>query len=383
MKHALLLLVATISSLALAEPGTPTPQPKAAAEQFGAQLERAFNGRNRFAAYSLFDMHALAIRAADYQGMTGRAREQFIRDMEIAAPGQFVSSFFTALGTRKGPVKFMRATSQFPPRSLVRFDLGDQGVMYYEFIVATNPEGLTRAVDWWQHTSGELVSMTMGGLAQMSPGGKPGMLDRLFGIEPDDSVGNQLYKVSEYQRLGKYSEALEILQQIPEPTANVRAVLSMRASMAVFANRMDEYDVALEKLAQHHSHDPAASAMLLDYYSKYRNWPKVLAILNTMEKRVGKDGVTRLLRASAYLEAGDIPNALKFAEESIELESERMDSRDLRATLLVRSGHYPEAVAAYKDIEARFGRKFTREDFDDPTNAQFVRSAAFRHWLPR
>jgi len=61
------------------------------------------------------------------------------------------------------------------------------------------------------------------------------------------------------------------------------------------------------------------------------------------------------MRANTFMLAGDMPNALQSADESVELEPDRLDSRDLRATLLVRSGRYSDAIAAYKDIETRFG----------------------------
>ena len=110
---------------------------------------------------------------------------------------------------------------------------------------------------------------------------------------------------------------------------------------------------------------------------------KVLKSIDTMEKRVGVDGVTRMLRASAYMLGNDLENALKCADEAIALESDLLAAQDTRATLLVQLGRFKEAVAAYKAMETQFGFQFTRDIFTaDPVFKQFVASPAFAAWLP-
>ncbi len=99
---------------------------------------------------------------------------------------------------------------------------------------------------------------------------------------------------------------------------------------------------------------------------------------------MGVDGVTRMLRSNAYTLTNDFTNALKYADEAVALEPDLLLAQDQRATLLVRLARFKEAVAAYRDMETRFGIRFTREIFTaDPTFETLVASAPFKAWLPK
>lgn len=387
MKHALLLIALLVATPVFAETAAPSAQQqqqRAAAEHFGARIEQALNERNKPAAIALIDMHALAERAADYQGLTGQMHSDFVAGAEKAGANALIDAYFKVLDSGKGKVKFMRATNQFPPRSLVRFDLGDHGFNYCEFIVATDSAGQVRAVDWYQLATGDLMSVTLGGIGQMFLANNAGPIEKLLGAKPQADTLAQMRRIGELQRAGKYAEALALYKNLKAPIGDARFILTARASAAMFANQLDEYDLALARMAELYSNDPGASFMLIDYYFKRQDLPKLLTTLDTVEKRVGRDGITRMLRANSYFASQDLDNALKTTEEAIALEPDRMDPYDLRATFLVSLARYPEAVAAYRDMEQRFDLTFTRDIFtSEPTFEQFVKSAAFRAWLPK
>jgi tetratricopeptide (TPR) repeat protein len=384
MKKPLLHLATwLLATCTFAETATPIQEREAVAEKFGREIAQALNDRDRAAAAGLIASHGLAERAADYQGLTGRSKTDFVGGVEKAGAESIVATFFRALDTSEGTVKYIRVTRQFPPRSLVRFDLGDRGFNYCEFVVVKDATGHARAVDWYQISTGDLMSVTLGGIGQLFAG-DPGLIERLLGARPDTTALNKLRRIGELQRAGKYSEALDVYKQLPEPIANSRIMLTARASAAIFAQRTDEYHVALEKLAQHYSSDPGAAFMLLDHYFKQQDMPKLLKAIDAVEQRVGADGITSIMRSNAYFQVKDVTNALKYAEESIRLEPDRLDPYDVRATYLVNLGRFPEAVTAYREIETRFGVKFSREIFvDEPSFEKFVASAAFRAWLPK
>lgn len=374
-----------LAASAMAQAADNAAQRRAATEKFGVEIARAFNERDRKALNAMIDLHALATRAAEYQGLTGAEEKGFVKGAEAKGLTPLVDSYFRALDTSRGKVTFMRVTSQTPPRALVRFELGNQGFNYAEYVVHIDAAGKTRAVDWFQLTTGDLMSVTLGGIGQMFSGANASLLERMFGgdhISKED-VAN-LAKIGEMYRNGKYAEALVILKSLKEPLASSRILLSARATAASYANLPDEYDAALAKLAAKYADDPAATFMLIDYHFKRQDTPKVLKSIDTMEKRVGVDGVTRMLRASAYMLGNDLDSALKSADEAIALESDLMAAQDTRATLLVQLGRFKEAVTAYKAMETQFGFEFTRDIFtSDPVFKQFVASAPFKAWLPK
>jgi tetratricopeptide (TPR) repeat protein len=385
MKPAPLWLVTLLFATCAAAQTNSTAQRRTAADSFGNEIARAFNERDSKALNSLIDLHALALRAAQYQELGSDAEQAFVRGAGIEGPPAADRDLLPRPRHQQGHVKFMRVTTQTPPRSLVRFDLGAQGFNYAEYVLHTDATGRTRAVDWYQLTTGDLMSVTLGGVGQLFTNASPGLLERMFGGEAinRDLIAN-LTRVGELYRSGKYAEALEILKKLPEPVASSRFILSARATAASYANLADEYDAALAKLAAKHSDDPATTFMLIDYHFKRQNTPKVLGAIDVMERRVGVDGVTRMLRANAYMLSNDIANALKYADEAVALEPDLLTAQDTRATLLVRLARFEDAIAAYRAMETQFGFKFTRDVFlEDPTFAPLVASPAFKAWLPK
>jgi tetratricopeptide (TPR) repeat protein len=212
-----------------------------------------------------------------------------------------------------------------------------------------------------------------------------GVLGRLFGTESVDAKAlARMRKVGELQRAGKYAEALKELRQLPDAMVNSRVLLSAQATIAQMSKDDAEYTRVLAKLAEKYSDDPATAFKLIDHYFTIKDRPKMLASIDTMEKRVGADGVTRNLRAAAYFHTGDYANTLKFADEAIQLEPDFLNGHDTRASALVGLARYDDAVAQYQGVEKQFGLAFTRDVFvSDPFFAAFAKSAAFRAWLPK
>jgi tetratricopeptide (TPR) repeat protein len=355
-----------------------------AARRFGESIATAFNERDAKLLSSLVDARGFALRTAKVQGMAPGEQEQFAAGLEKAGLSRLYESYFQSMNASNGSVKFLRVTETRPARALVRLDLGANGNDYFEFMLETR-EGRTRAVDWFVLSSGELVSVTIGSVAQMFTTTDAGLLGRLFGTDRVDAKSlAQLRKVGELQRAGKYAEALAQIRQLPDAMANSRVLLSAQATIAQMSKNDAEYTRVLATLAEKYSDDPATAFKLIDHYFTIKDRPRMLASLDTMEKRVGADGVTRNLRAAAYFATEDYANTLKHADEAIRLEPELMNGHDTRASALVGLARYADAIAQYQSLEKQFGLAFARDVFvSDPFFAGFVKSAAFRAWLPK
>lgn len=354
-----------------------------AARRFGESIATAFNKRDEKLMSSLIDVRGFGLRTAKVQGMTPADQEQFATGLQKAGLSQLFTGYFQSMNASNGSARFLRVTETRPARALVRLDLGANGNDYLEFVLETR-DGRTRAVDWFVLSSGELVSVTIGSVVQMFTTSDAGLLGRLFGVERVDAKSvTRLRKAGELQRAGKYTEALSEIRQLPEALANSRALLSAQASMAQMSKNDAEYTRVLATLAEKYSDDPATAFKLIDHYFTIKDRPKMLASLDTMEKRVGADGVTRNLRAAAYYATADYTNTLKYADEAIRLEPDLVSGHDTRCSALVGLGRYAEAVAEYQSLEKRFELKFTRDVFTaDPLFAKLVASPAFRGWLP-
>jgi len=355
-----------------------------AARRFGEAIVGALNERDGKRMATLVDVRGFGLRTAKVQGMKPVEQEQLVAGLEKAGLSTLFANYFQALDASNGSAKFLRVTETRPARALVRLDLGTNGNDYLEFVLETR-EGRTRTVDWFVLSSGELVSVTIGSVAQMFTTSDAGVLGRLFGTERVDAQSlARMRRVGELQRAGKYAEALKELRQLPPAMADSRVLLSAQATIAQMSKNDAEYTRALAKLAEKYSDDPATAFKLIDHYFTIKDGPKMLASIDTLERRIGTDGVTRNLRAAAYFRTDDYANTLKYADEAIHLEPDLMNGHDTRASALVGLARYADAIAQYQSVEKQFGLEFTRDVFaSDPFFAGFVKSAAFRAWLPK
>src|SRR6185436_19671016 len=198
------ILFATCASAQVKEGATG----RDAAARFGESVARALNDRDDKAFASLIDLHGLAIRSARMLELGASDQESYVRGVETVGMQRMIAGYFQTMNASNGAAQFMRVTNTTPARALVRLDLGANGFDYLEYVVETR-DGRTRAVDWFQLSSGELISVTMGGLAQLFSSGDPGLVGRLFNVEKvDQTAVSKLRRIGELQRAGKYAEAL-------------------------------------------------------------------------------------------------------------------------------------------------------------------------------
>ncbi len=353
------------------------------AENFGKAIVSALNERDSQRAEPLIDMQGLGVRAARTVSESEQWQKQFASGVAQAGSSKFVAALLQNLEQTGGTVKFIKVTDTRPAGALVRLDLGDAGFDYFEFVVETKA-GRARAVDWFQMSTGELMSTSMGSIGQMFTSNDPGLIGRVLGIERVDKASLDLVrKAGELQRAGKFAESLAALQKLPAAMANTRIMLNAQASMASLAKLDDEYTKVLAKLAERYPDRPETAFRLVDHYFVMKNLPKMLQSIDAMEKRIGTDGATRTLRAAAYYVSDDFASTLKYADDAIRIEPDYVSAHDTRATALVRLGRFPEAVAQFRHTAQRFEFGYTREMFAaDPMYAKFMASPAFRAWLP-
>jgi hypothetical protein len=352
-------------------------------EKVGREIVRAFNERDEKGFLAVVDMDVLGQRVAQGMQLSPTDQKSFLEGFRRGGARNLVLTLFKALDSTQGTVRFLRVVP--PSKVLVRFDLGGQGYDYYEFIVQPDVYGGLRAVDWFQLSRGALVSQAVGALAQLMIAPSPDLLRSLFGLKTvDKAIIDQMQGISAKQREGRYAEALAEIERLPDPIANSRVMLQTRVGTASMAKLDDAYRSALGQLAQRYGDDPSAAFLLLDHYFFERQTDKILEAVTTIEKRVGVDGVTRLFRANASMMAGRYDEAVKFAQESIRLEPDLLDSYYSLAEGYLGQKRYPEAVATLSGAGAKFGLVFDRAEFaKDPRYAELMKSAAFRKWLPK
>lgn len=376
-----LLVWAVQSSIASAAGSVSDTAPEAVA----ASLVQALNQRNESAAADFLDMAALGERIGKAMTTNPAEQQQMAHALNEGNAHKLIQSYFKILDTRHGTVRLMKTTQRNGQvLALVRFDMGGNGFDYLEFILQPDSSGRYRAVDWYQLSRGELMSVNLGALVKLMADPDPDLVHRLLGTTRFDS--NQLAKlkqIGDLQRSGDYAGALATANQLPPEIADARVFLTFRVTLASLAGNKAEHQRILGVLAHKYSDDPAVAFLLIDYYFNLRQMDKALQCVVTIERRVGSDGVTNMLKANINMMTGAYAEGLALAQQAIQLEPDLKDAYYSLAMNYTGLKQYPQAIAVYKSIETRFKVKFDRQHFEhEPRLAGLVQSADFQKWMP-
>ncbi|HKR33780.1 MAG TPA: tetratricopeptide repeat protein [Steroidobacteraceae bacterium] len=355
-------------------------------EAVGAQLATIFNERKADALVAMLDMGALGARVAANVFDSERGRSEFARGFAKTAQAKtLVSDIFGQLDRSPGSAtKFMRVVTRgAEQRPLLRFDYGDSGFEYIEFVVQRDANGGVRIVDWAPLSGGELYSEVIGRMARILSDPAPGLVQTLLGIPKiDEATAKRMKAIAELRRKGDPRGAYEEMEKLPAAIADSRVMLSQRASLASEAGDDDAYRKVLARLEQLHGKDPAAAFMLLDHYYYTQDLDKVLQGITAIESRVGVDGMTEMLRANIYMMLGKHTEAVTYARKAIEVEPDMNKAYFTLAQSHVALGQFAEAVKVYTTLQKDFGYQFTKENFaQDATFTKFIDSPQFKKWL--
>lgn len=160
-------------------------------------------------------------------------------------------------------------------------------------------------------------------------------------------------------------------------------MLGLRSTLASLAGNKAEYQRILGVLAHKYSDDPGVAFLLIDYYFIQRQMDKAMQCVLTIERRVGSDGATNLMKANINMTSGAYAQGVALARQAIQLEPDLKDAYFTLAMNYVGLQQYPQAIAVYRSIARRFKVKFDRQHFEhQPRLAGLVQSADFQKWMP-
>jgi Tetratricopeptide repeat len=376
-------LLAAVAGVCLA--GVAEPEGVDEATAIGERISTAFNERQGDVLARMIDMEALAARVAATVSDNEKQQAEFARGFLMKAKsGEIVQQVFAQLDSSEGSsTKFMRVVQRGTERRpVVRFDWGNDGFEYMEFVIQRDRKGTPRILDWIPLSSGEMFSAMLGSTARLVMEA-PGVLARVFGVQRiDPETITRMKRIAELRKQGKSREAYDEMEKLPAELADSRPMLIQRASLANEFKDEASYRRMLVRLEQLHGDHPSAAFMLLDHYFYSKDLNKCLQAISAIEKQVGADGMTHLLRANIHVTMGMYADAIADAREGIRLEPDFVNSYFTLAQAHVALGQFGEAVEVYSKLEQNFGYQFARENFvADASFGKFVASPPFRKWL--
>jgi len=354
-------------------------------EAIGGQLATIFNERQVDTLSSMLDLSGLGARVAASVYDNDKGRAEFVRGfMKSAQAKTLVAEFFAQLDRAPdSAVKYMKVVRRGnESRPLLRFDYGDSGFEYLEFVVQADAKGKARIVDWAPLSGGELYSEVIGRMARILTEPAPGLIQNLLGMQQiDQATLKRMKAIAEMRRKGDLRGAFQEMEKLPAEIADSRVILVQRASLASEANDDNAYRKVLARLEKLHGNDPAAAFMLLDHYFYAKDLNKCLQAIATIESRVGVDGMTQMLRSNIYMSSGMHKEAITHASKAIDIEPEMSDPYFTLAQSHVMLGQFGEAIEIYSTLQADFGYEFSKENFaQDATFTKFIASSQFKKW---
>jgi thioredoxin-like negative regulator of GroEL len=354
-------------------------------EEIGSEIATVLNERDQQAFVRMLDLERLAYRIAATMYDSEKERQDYVRGFSSGGNADKLTRVLFAQLKNQEQVsaKFMRVVERHRDRRLlVRIDLGDMGFDYAEYVVERDALGVSKIVDWYTLSGGELISTSVGALSRLVLDPAPAFLKTLFGLQTiDQETVRRMRHISDLRVKGQFKEAYSEMDKLPPEIAGSRIILTQRVALASASGDEAMYRAALEQLAQRYADQPEAAFMLIDHHMYKQDYERCLKAIGNMEERVGVDGLTHMLRANINVLANRLDDAARSAREGVRAEPDFAGVRFTLVDILIAQEHFDEAVTEFRTLESDFGYEFSREALHaQPTYAKFVVSPAFKQW---
>lgn len=346
-------------------------------EEFGKHFATALNKKDMRVLSELFDM-------SEFARITARTVVDSQKDIDAFAKGflknpkdKLLNQMFTPVFNQDAAAKYLRVLKNNRP--LIRIDYKSNGHEYVILRVERVANNQLAVVDLFTLTSGKDMSASVGALSQLIVKPSTSMLKRLFGrADIDSKMLSTLKEVGKLRNSGKYKDAYNLVETLPEDVKYSRAIIDVSIFLAQNIND-DEYRKQLSKLEKYYGNDDTTMFILVDHYFFMHEYTKMLAALDRLIVMLGEDGALLNLKASAYISAKDFKNAKKYCKMAIQVEPQYDGAYWTLVTALTMHEEYGELIKALGMLEKQFGYSFTAKTFTgNEFYSKFVQSSEFK-----
>jgi hypothetical protein len=347
-------------------------------EEFGQSVVRTLQEGDGAGFTAFMDKETMAHRALE--GVEGS--EEFVARLRTELE-RGLSQVGTIVVRNLGPeseLSYLRThTVQGVSRVLVRIDLGDSGINYLDFFVHERPDGSWSVFDWLDYMRGQTYTESLRMAMALMLKEKPSLMSRLLGLaNVDAGSAMRIARMGKLSQQGDWEGWLEVYRTLPDHVRNSRVLLTSRIGVASAAGNEDEYLSAMSDLHANQGDDPTLSLALVDYYLLTGDYSRAYEAVDRLDEYTGGDVALTNLRAGIALYEGDNPASVRYARQAI---AQDVGYEDPYWNILVagsRAGDYEAAMEGLRELEARFGYEFTRDEL--MASEDLSRLAASEAW---
>lgn len=362
-----------------------TPAQQQAFEKFGAELAGALKKSDDVHVKRLLDTEAIADRVFDSRTdsipQVGEVRKGFVEGAGKRQGGWLGD----LLGADVKPLHFH--TRDGFPAILLRIKPKDGGVNYVDVLARPDGESF-RVVDMFGYLYATLISEEARRLiAVMIPNSGAGALASWLGVPNfDKAMLDHLQSATKMLREGRFAEALNLCQTLPEPYRSQRLffIIRLEALMALNGTGEGKHDAAykdaLRAAPNILGQDSTTDLLMIDLHFLDGNFAEADASIQRVERIIGGDPYLKVLRANTRRMMKDYDGALKLANEAQHDEPDLADAVDARITIHLERKDYRGLVAELRAFKRDFGITLDRKALDEPMYAEFVASPEFAAW---
>jgi tetratricopeptide (TPR) repeat protein len=267
--------------------------------------------------------------------------------------------------------------------ALLRLDLGEQGMNFFELELGRDAEGAVHVYDWYDYARGVEYTTNVRQLVGLASN-DPSVIESELGASGLDAasaalVGRYLKEV----RSWKLEESMATYDAMPPQLQHARPLMIQRVKAAALLDDEALRRRALAELDREHGSDPRLTLMLVDHYYYTGDREKLFGALDRMARYMGvrDPGVLNLQAGYEHL-LGEYAAAEKSARKAIEVEPSYEPPHWLLVQSLLGQAKYDDVTRNLQLIGQRFGHDFTSESFaDQPMYAEYAHSESFDAWL--
>ncbi len=362
------------------------PVDAAEARKVAQVVVDAFNALERAPIDALLDIETLFGEAIHQVSLSDFERRNFMTGAINGAQNtnNIPARWITALG-EKGRVKLLRMHQvDGQQRAQLRLLVGE-GINYLDLLIVRTPAGSIRVVDYLDMATGELLSRSISSVAIPALAGVMRTpLERLVQGSGDDYVAS-VGKVPEIRKLmdeGKHQEAMERWRKLPEGFRTTRPGATLRMLIAQGLGN-EEHRAALQEIERLFPNDEALSLVQVDANRLAKRYPQAQQAIDRVDTIVGGDPYLDALRASVFLEAGQLAEAQVAATRACEREPELIDNWWTSLGVSLKADTHALTATLLDEVKTRFQIEFQDDLAAIPEYARFGKSPEYAQWRAR
>jgi hypothetical protein len=266
--------------------------------------------------------------------------------------------------------------------ALIRLDLGEIGLNYFELELARLPDGSVAVYDWYDYAQAAFYSTSVRELGALSSG-DPRLIETAGGVPGIDAeAAEAALRFMRQLQAGERAAALHTYHGLPAALRHAKPLLMQRAKLANGLGDPDEYHAAMSDLGTYHGEDPRLALVLVDYYLQIGDREKLFGALERMKWFMGVEDPGLInLEAAYYQLLGESELAEQRARGAIAREPGYEDPHWVLVRSLLSQKKHAQVTETLRLIELRFDHQLDPEWIaTEPSFADYAESDSFRAW---